>query len=55
MHFFVEKIVGGYNFIEGTKLIWGGSFFFQGDLMKSIFDPREDTAYWTYVMVVASL
>ncbi|MBT8380349.1 MAG: alginate export family protein [Ignavibacteria bacterium] len=45
----------GYNFIKGTKLIWGGSFFFQGDIMKSIFDPREDTAYWTYVMVVANL
>jgi hypothetical protein len=44
-----------YDFIKGTRLYWGGSFFFQGDLMKTIFDPREDIAYWTYCMIVASL
>lgn len=44
-----------YNFVKGTKLYWGGSFFFPGDIMKYTFDPREDIAYWTYLMVAANL
>lgn len=44
-----------YDLIKGTKLSWGGSLFFPGDLMKYMFDPREDIAYWTYLMVTANL
>ncbi|MEE9448621.1 MAG: alginate export family protein, partial [Ignavibacteriaceae bacterium] len=44
-----------YAFIKGTTLVWGGSVFFPGDLMKYMFDPREDAAYWTYLMITANL
>ncbi len=48
-----------YQFIKGTSILWGGSVFFPGDLMKSIFlTPnyvREDPAFWTYVMITANL
>jgi hypothetical protein len=44
-----------YAFIKGTTLVWGGSVFFPGDLMKYMFDPREDVAYWTYLMITANL
>jgi hypothetical protein len=44
-----------YTFIKGTTLVWGGSFFFPSDLMKYMFNPREDVAYWTYLMLIAKL
>jgi hypothetical protein len=44
-----------YSFIKGTTLVWGGSVFFPSGLMKYAFEPREDMAYWTYVMIVANL
>ena len=44
-----------YAFIKGTTLVWGGSLFFPGNLMKYMFQPREDMAYWTYVMLTANL
>ena len=44
-----------YNLVKGTLLSWGGSLFFPGDLMKSFFAPREDVAYWTYLMITANL
>jgi hypothetical protein len=44
-----------YAFVKGTTLFWGGSVFFPGGLMKHMFDPREDLAYWSYVMIVANL
>jgi hypothetical protein len=44
-----------YGIIKGTTLVWGGSVFFPGGLMKHMFDPREDIAYWMYVMIIANL
>lgn len=44
-----------YNLIKGTSLSWGGSLFFPDDLMKSFFAPREDVAYWTYLMISANI
>ena len=44
-----------YAFIKGTTLVWGGSVFLPGGLMKYSFAPREDMAFWTYVMIVANL
>jgi Alginate export len=44
-----------YAFIKGTTLVWGGSAFFAGNLMKYMFHPREDVAYWTYLMITANL
>ncbi|MCH7962852.1 MAG: alginate export family protein [Bacteroidetes bacterium] len=44
-----------YAFIKGTTLVWGGSVFFPGNLMKFMFQPREDVAYWTYLMIIANL
>lgn len=44
-----------YAFVEGTSFTWGGSLFFPGDLMKTLFAPREDTAFWTYLMITANL
>ncbi|GMR25628.1 MAG: alginate export family protein [Ignavibacteria bacterium] len=44
-----------YAFIKGTTLVWGGSVFFPGNLMKYMFAPREDVAYWTYFMISANL
>jgi hypothetical protein len=44
-----------YAFIKGTSLVWGGSVFFPGGLMKDLFYPRADIAYWTYVMIIANL
>jgi hypothetical protein len=44
-----------YNLIKGTNLYWGGSLFFPGDLMKSLFYPGEDVSYWSYLMIVANI
>lgn len=44
-----------YKFVKGTTITWGGSIFMPGDLMKAIFTPREDTAFWTYLMITANL
>jgi len=48
-----------YSFIKGTTLVWGGSVFFPGNLMKDMFTTgagiREDVAYWTYLMITANL
>ena len=44
-----------YAFTKNTNLVWGGSLFFPGQLFKTVYDPREDTAYWTYLMITASL
>ncbi len=44
-----------YAFVKGTTIVWGNSFFFQGDLMKAMYFPGEDVAYWTYLMLTASL
>ncbi len=43
-----------YRFIPGTSLIWGGSVFLPGDLMKAIFAPRKDMAFWSYLMISAN-
>lgn len=44
-----------YAFTENTNLVWGGSLFFPGELFKTVYAPREDTGYWTYLMITASL
>ena len=44
-----------YAFTKNTNLVWGGSLFFPGQLFKTVYDPREDTAYWTYLMITATL
>jgi len=44
-----------YNFVENTSVTWGGSLFFPGELMKLFYAPREDAAFWTYVMITANL
>ncbi|MCK9425322.1 MAG: alginate export family protein [Ignavibacteriaceae bacterium] len=48
-----------YNFVKGTTITWGGSAFLPGNLMKSIFKTaigeRNDTAFWSYVMITANL
>ena len=44
-----------YSFVKGTTLVWGGSLFFPGNIMKYMFHPREDMAFWTYVMLTANL
>ena len=44
-----------YAFVKGTTLVWGGSVFFPGGLMKYAFAPRDDIAYWSYLMIVANL
>lgn len=44
-----------YKFIKGTNITWGGSLFFPGDLMKALYAPREDAAFWTYLMITANL
>jgi hypothetical protein len=48
-----------YAFIKGTTLVWGGSVFFPGNLIKEMFTTdegiREDVAYWTYLMLIAKL
>jgi hypothetical protein len=48
-----------YSFIKGTTLVWGGSVFFPGNLMKYMYTTdagiREDVAYWTYLMITANL
>lgn len=43
-----------YRFIPGTTVTWGGSVFLPGDLMKAIFAPREDMAFWSYLMITAN-
>ncbi|GAB4292641.1 MAG: alginate export family protein [Ignavibacteriaceae bacterium] len=48
-----------YNFIKGTTLTWGGSVFIPNDLFKQLFKTpdgsREDTAFWTYLMISANI
>ena len=44
-----------YNFVKNTSVTWGGSLFFPGELMKVFYAPREDAAFWTYVMITANL
>lgn len=44
-----------YDFIKGTALFWGGSLFFPGDIMRRLYSPGEDVAFWTYLMISASL
>jgi hypothetical protein len=44
-----------YTFVRGTTITWGGSLFFPGDLMKVFFQPGEDPAFWTYIMITANL
>ena len=44
-----------YAFTENTNIIWGGSLFFPGEIFKAAYDPKEDTAFWTYLMITASL
>lgn len=44
-----------YKFAKGTQLTWGGSVFMPGDIMKVLYSPREDAAFWTYVMITANL
>jgi hypothetical protein len=47
-----------YNIIKRTTVTWGGSVFIPGLLMKSYFNtvngPRNDTAFWSYVMITAN-
>jgi len=44
-----------YNFVKNTSASWGGSLFFPGELMKIFYAPREDAAFWTYLMITANL
>lgn len=44
-----------YNFIKGTIIIWGGSVFVPGELMRLIFAPANDVAFWSYVMITANI
>ncbi|AFH48574.1 Hypothetical protein IALB_0862 [Ignavibacterium album JCM 16511] len=44
-----------YKFAQGTNITWGGSVFLPGDLMKTLYSPREDAAFWTYLMITANL
>lgn len=48
-----------YGVQKGVNLIWGGSVFFAGDLMKTRFkkggNDSLDPAFWTYVMIKAKL
>lgn len=44
-----------YKFAQGTNVTWGGSLFFPGELMKSLYLPREDLAFWTYLMITSNL
>ena len=47
-----------YNFLKRTTITWGGSLFFQGNLMKSYFNTstisREDIGFWSYIMITAN-
>lgn len=43
-----------YRLVPGTSITWGGSLFFPGDLMKSDYAPREDIAFWSFVMITAN-
>ncbi|MDA3843126.1 MAG: alginate export family protein [Candidatus Kapabacteria bacterium] len=48
-----------YMFTKGTTIVWGGSVFMPGDLMKNkpgeYFSFGEDNAFWTYIMISASI
>jgi|SRR5690554_1177593 len=48
-----------YNFIKGTTISWGGSFFIPDDLMKFIFSTQsemaDDPGFWSYLMITANL
>jgi hypothetical protein len=43
-----------YNFIKGTTITWGGSFFIPGELMRIIFG-NNDAAFWSYIMITANI
>ncbi|MCE1187844.1 MAG: alginate export family protein [Ignavibacteria bacterium] len=54
-------ITAKYELLKGITTTWGGSYFFQGDLMKAIFNTnttsktaRTDNSYWTYLMLTAN-
>ena len=49
-----------YMFTKGTAIVWGGSIFMPGDLMKNKpgtegFSFGEDNAFWTYIMISTSI
>ena len=48
-----------YKVNKGTTITWGGSVFMPGELMKLMFstqkNTKEDTAFWTYLMIQANL
>jgi hypothetical protein len=44
-----------YRFTKETNITWGGSLFFPGDFIKALYAPREDMAFWSYLMVTTSL
>jgi hypothetical protein len=52
-------LILSYTHIKGTTLSLGGSLFLPGELMKTKFRTvngvREDTAFWTYLMISANL
>jgi len=48
-----------YGVQKGVNLIWGGSVFFPGELMKTRFSKAGNTsldpAFWSYVMIKAKI
>jgi hypothetical protein len=44
-----------YNFIKGTTLTWGGSAFIPGEFIRIFFLGGTDVAFWSYVMITASI
>lgn len=48
-----------YQFIKEAAVTWGGSIFLPGDIMKRNFNSvngtREDTAFWSYIMITTNL
>lgn len=48
-----------YQFIKEAAVTWGGSIFMPGDIMKRSFNTtngvREDAAFWSYLMITATL
>lgn len=47
-----------YDFVKGTAISWGGSIFIPRNLMKANFSTpfvaKEDTGFWTYLMLTAN-
>jgi hypothetical protein len=48
-----------YQFIKEVMVMWGGSIFLPGDLMKRNFytgnGSRDDAAFWSYIMITTNL